>query len=36
MKSPGPDAYMKLGAGDFPALTKRLRQIGAIIAAQAK
>lgn len=32
VKSPGPDAYMKLGASEFPALTRRLREIAAIIA----
>jgi hypothetical protein len=36
VKSQGPDAYMKLGAEEFPALIQRLREIGAIIATMEK
>ena len=31
VKAPGPDAYLKLGAGEFPAVVRRLREIVATI-----
>jgi hypothetical protein len=31
IKVPGPDAYVKVGASEFPTVVRRLREIGAII-----